>query len=95
MSQQGNFIEIWFEERAKIICLRIQRKNKLTGHMKISDAGLFISTSKPIPTLLILSSKYILYEACIFSDNIYPRCLLWSRKRGDFAIFTIQKHGTQ
>lgn len=39
MSQQGNFIEIWFEERAKIIYFGIRRKNKLMGHMNISDAG--------------------------------------------------------
>ena len=39
MSQQGNFVEIWFEERAKIICLGIQRKNRLMGYLEISDAG--------------------------------------------------------
>lgn len=31
MSQQGNFIEIWFEERLKIICFGIQHKNRLMG----------------------------------------------------------------
>lgn len=39
MSQQGDFIEIWFEVRAKIICLRIQRKNRLMGCLEISDVG--------------------------------------------------------
>lgn len=38
MSQQGSFIEIWFEERSKIICFGLQRKNRLMGHLEISDA---------------------------------------------------------
>lgn len=33
------FIEIWFEKRAKIICFGIQRKNRLMGRLEISDAG--------------------------------------------------------
>lgn len=39
MSQQGSFGEIRFEERTKIICFGLRRKNKFMGHLEISDAG--------------------------------------------------------
>lgn len=39
MSQQGIFIEIWFEEKAKIICFGLLRKNRLMECLEIFDPG--------------------------------------------------------